>query len=261
MLRYLAICVLSLVVSPLCGAEDDKGKAIEETLDNWKVTWNQEKPEALIELFHPQSMHSLDFAADRVKRQFVTWTSGYGQINAMRIIGFYDDRSACCVRIDFKHNPDFPVVFLLRKHGDKVMFFDFLPGQDPSAKADETAVAGFLKSWKTNWNSGKADSLLEQMHPFGRIPLGISAGYVQKEGLAREMKAMLQKLGAIQSAEVKGFKTRTNEYIVEFTYEKSGKIAAAINLQKDAKGAWRVFSLDLDDGDRALEDPDSWRCQ
>ena len=261
MLRYLAICVLVLEADPLCAAEDDKDKAVKETLDNWKVAWNGGKPEALIALFHPKSVWRSDFAADRVKKRLAMRTSGYGQIKATRIIGFYDDRSACCVRIDFRHNPDFPVVFLLRKHGDKVMIFDFLPGQDPSVKADETAVAGFLKSWKTSWNSGKADSMLKQIHPFGEVPLGVSAGLVTKEKLARQMKAMLQEFGAIQSAEVKGFKARTNEYVVEFTYAKSGKIAAALNLQKDAKGTWRVFSFDIDDGERALKDPDSWRCQ
>ena len=188
-------------------------------------------------------------------------TNGYGQIKAMRIVGFYDDRRACCVRMDFTHNPDFPVVFLLEKHGDKVMLFDFLPGQDPSVKADKTAVAEFLEGWKTAWNSGKVDSLLEQMHPFGKVPIALAAGLVPKEALVREMKAIHQKFGTIQSAEVIGFKTRTNEYIVEFTYAKSGKIAAALNLQKDAKGTWRVFSFDIDSGERALKDPDSWRCQ
>ncbi|NQU23319.1 MAG: hypothetical protein HQ567_18725 [Candidatus Nealsonbacteria bacterium] len=261
MLRYLAIWVLVLAAAPLCAAEDDGDKAFKETLENWKVAWNGGKPDALVALFHPKSIWRSDSAADRVKKRLAMRSSSYGQIKAMRFIGSYDDRSACCVRMDFTHNADFPVVFLLSNHGDKVMISDFLPGQDPSVEADKTVVAEFLKGWKTSWNSGKADSMLEQMHPFGKAPLAVAAGLIPKEGLAREMEAMLQKFGTIQSAEIKGFKTRTNEYSVEFTYAKAGKIAAAMNLQKDAKGTWRVFSFDIDDGERALKAPNSWRCQ
>jgi len=263
MRRYLAVCTLALAMAPFCVAEDDQGKAIEEAFQSWKTAWNGGKPETLIALFHPESMpqRAPAFAADRVKKLFTTRISGYGQIKAMRSIGIYEDGSACCVRIDFAHNADFPVVFLLKEHGDKVMFYDFLPGQDPSAEADETAIAGFLERWKTGWNNGQADSLLEQLHPFGVMALGVSSGDMPKEGFARAMKGMLEELGTIQNAEVRGFKKRTNEYIVDFTYAKAGKIAAALNLQKDAKGTWRVFSFDIDDGERALKDPDSWRCQ
>jgi hypothetical protein len=186
---------------------------------------------------------------------------GYGGIRAMRIVGSYDDGRACAVRADFANHADFPVVFLFRKAGDKLMFEDFLPGQDPSVKADERVIAGFLKGWQEAWNRGDIDAVLKQLHPLGKIPLGISAGFIPREEIAREFASMVKEHGKIQSTKVKGYKARTNEYVVEFVYDKPAKLTAALNLQKGPKGVWRAFQMDLDSGDRALADPMSWNCQ
>jgi hypothetical protein len=192
---------------------------------------------------------------------FGAWMKGYGEIRAMRVVGSYDDGKACAVRADFANHADFPVVFLFRKVGDKLMFEEFLPGQNPSTKADEKVIAGFLKSWQKAWNSGDAEAVLKQLHPLGKIPLGIAGGLIPKEEIAREFASMVKEHGKIQSTKVKGYKARTNEYVVEFVYDKPAELTAALNLQKDPEGVWRAFQMDLDSGDRALRDPDSWNCQ
>ena len=65
----------------------------------------------------------------------------------------------------------------------------------------------------------------------------------------------------IDFTKVIGFKAETKEFIVAFRYEKKGTVLASMNLQKDAEGEWRIFSMDLDERERALQSLDSWRAQ
>ena len=236
------------------GSRFDYGGTLEQTLAEIRRIEPRDVGGYLALLRHSQRIFD-------VGKDIASHMACGGKIKNIQFLRAYDQNTVLATRISFEKLKDFPVVFKCRQKDDKTLFLDFLPGQDPTRHADSKVIEPFLKHWETAWNSGAPDGLLQQMHSFGKIQRDLNDKRVPKTFIDKQFQMLYQELGRIRSHVVKDFKARTNEYLVAFTYESGQTILAAINLQKDHDGEWRIFSFDLDDGDRALRTPDSWNPQ
>jgi hypothetical protein len=256
--RVILMFVLGLISA--CAAIDRSGSDCRPLLDDWQQAWNSAIPDRLIVLFHPDSLPAIEsqVTPEETRRQLAGEFASYGKIIRIRLLRSYDNDTVLATRIDFESIQGFPVVFKCRKKDDDLRFFALLPGQDPTRGSDQKVISGFLKRWETAWNQGRPEAILRQLHSLGRIQLDLKDGRVPKAQIEKEFQAVMAKFGPIRDCTVKGYKDKTNEYIVAVTYAKAGTILAAINLQKDMDGEWRIFSFDLDDGKRAQRTPESW---
>jgi hypothetical protein len=259
--RFILLFLLALAAA--CASVTDPSEEFTPMLAKWQWAWNSSNPDRLIALYHPDSMPAIEkeVGGSDIGKDIASHMACGGKIKNIQFLRAYDQNTVLATRISFEKLKDFPVVFKCRQKDDKTLFLDFLPGQDPTRHADSKVIEPFLKQWETAWNSGAPDGLLQQMHSFGKIQRDLNDKRVPKTFIDKQFQMLYQELGRIRSHVVKDFKARTNEYLVAFTYESGQTILAAINLQKDHDGEWRIFSFDLDDGDRALRTPDSWNPQ
>jgi hypothetical protein len=255
--------ILTLATCLSCVADGEKGKAFDKPLKDWQAAWNTKDADKIIALFHPESRAKIKIPSLKKKTQarFTAWIKTTGAIKDIRFIAAYDKGTVCATQIDFEKIKGVPVVFKLKASDKGLVFYEFLPGSDPTRKADNKVIGKFLKEWQAGWNSGDAKFFTKRQHPLGKLPMTLAIRKTPVEQVHQAMKVMVGNLGPIESYKVEAFKARTNEYIITFTYKEAGDVSAAMNIQKDAKGIWQVFSMDINDGERALKNPNSWYSQ
>ena len=135
-----------------------------------------------------------------------------------------------------------------------------LPGQDPNRKQNNLRMGAFLEQWQRSWNAGP-DKMYEELHPLGKIRLAVGMKVKDDKAIKKDIMFMQEEFGQIQSYKIIAYKQRTNEYAVEVRYSKKGILTAAMNIQQDQRGQWRLFGLDLDDGKTALNALKSYQQQ
>lgn len=248
---------------------------VQDALNSFQSAWNSDSAEALVKVLDPDyykyaaSTHKAMAEQYKGTIRYVdniykSWVKAFGTIENIRVQKFYEEEKYCYTRVDFQHYKDFPVVFWLSTSEKKKRVGSIMAGQDPTSQLDSALIVPFLTAYMAAWNNKDGLALSEMNHPLNAFPREIKQ--YEKKVDAKEATASLSfwghgLFGAIKGFDIKAYKPKTSEYIVDFEYTKAGNVMATVNIQKDSVGEWKLFGFNIDDGKLALDNFDDWDMQ
>lgn len=251
--------VLMVVMVQVATAEPPE--SVKQLVEKWRVAWNTADSAKLATVYHEKSFFSM-YAKEGSKRfneRLGFRLKFYGKIKAAKVSAYFPKANRCLALVDFDKVKGYPIVFELKTSGAGFLLADETFGIDPTEKRDDAKINAYAKQWIAAVNGGSWKAIRGLSHSKSDFLMTILMSKAPEKEAAAEFSAFLKEMGMIKVHAIKGFRKNTSEYIVEFDYAKRGKLAATIILKKDADGKFRCSRMDIDDGARALKDPDGWR--